>query len=290
MGGNRNSAECVLHQVIFKDLEGLKLFFYQLKFLQMPIRLLIRTFLLNTAGITRFGVRFFSEVFVPPYEFREIFRQCFEIGNKSLGLVGITAFIMGLVVTLQSRPTLVEFGAGAWLPAMAAVGIVREIGPVVTALMCAGKVGSNIGAELGSMKVTEQIDAMEVSGTNPFRFVVVSRIIATTLMIPILVVFADAFALYGSFAAANIKGQLTFHLFFSQVFEKLVFIDVVPSITKSFFFGFTIGLISCYMGYNTSRGTEGVGKAANASVVISSLLVFVIDLMAVQITNMFMKY
>lgn len=256
----------------------------------MRIRLLIRKFLLETAGITRFAIRFFSEAFVPPYEFREVFRQCFEVGNKSLPLVGITAFIMGLVVTLQSRPTLVEFGAGSWLPAMAAVSIVREIGPVVTALMCSGKVGSNIGAELGSMRVTEQIDAMEVSGTNPFRFVVVSRMLATTLMIPMLVAFADAFSLYGSFVAANIKGHLSFHLFFSQVFEKLVFIDLVPSIIKSFFFGFTIGLISCYMGYTTSMGTEGVGKAANASVVISSLLVFVIDLMAVQITNVFMKY
>lgn len=256
----------------------------------MRINLIIRKFLLDTAGITRFAIRFFSEVFMPPYEFREVFRQGFEIGNKSLALVGITAFIMGLVVTLQSRPTLVEFGAGAWLPAMAAVGIVREIGPVVTALMCAGKVGSNIGAELGSMKVTEQIDAMEVSGTNPFKFVVITRILASTLVIPILVVFADAFALYGSFVAANIKGQLTIHLFFSQVFETLDFIDVVPSIIKSFFFGFAIGLISCYMGYHTTRGTEGVGKSANASVVISSLLVFIIDLMAVQITNMFMKY
>lgn len=256
----------------------------------MRIRFLLRKFFLEIAGVTRFALRFFSEAFVPPYEFREVFRQCFEVGNKSLPLVGITAFIMGLVVTLQSRPTLIEFGAGSWLPAMAAVSIVREIGPVVTALMCAGKVGSNIGAELGSMRVTEQIDAMEVSGTNPFKFVVVSRILGTTLMIPILVVFADVFSLYGSFVAANIKGHLSFHLFFSQVFEKLAFIDLAPSIIKSFFFGFTIGLISCYMGYNTSMGTEGVGKSANASVVISSLLVFIIDLMAVQITNMFMKY
>lgn len=255
----------------------------------MRIRFLLLQFLLDTAGITRFAIRFFQEAFFPPYEFKEILKQCFEVGNKSLGLVGLTALIMGLVVTLQSRPTLEEFGASAWLPAMAAAGIIREIGPVVTALMCAGKVGSNIGAELGSMKVTEQIDAMEVSGTNPFKYVVSTRIIATTLMIPVLVVFADAFALYGSYLAANINGHISLHLFFSQVFEKLVFSDLVPSISKSFFFGFAIGLVSCYMGYTTSKGTEGVGKSANASVVISSLLVFVIDLMAVQITNMFMN-
>lgn len=259
-------------------------------FVIMKIKVSIIQFLLATAGISKFSFRFFREVFRPPYEIKEIFSQCFEVGNKSLPLVALTAFIMGLVVTLQSRPTLVEFGAGAWLPAMAAAGIVREIGPVVTALMCAGKVGSNIGAELGSMRVTEQIDAMEVSGTNPFKYVVVSRILATTIMIPILVVFADAFSLYGSYVAANVEGKLSLHLFFSQVFEKLVFLDLAPSLTKSVFFGFAIGLISCYMGYNSSGGTEGVGKSANASVVISSLLVFVIDLLAVQITNLFVKY
>ena len=208
---------------------------------------------------------------------------------QSVVLVGVTAFIMGLVVAMQSRPTLVEFGAGAWLPAMAGVSIIREIGPVVTALMCAGKVGSNIGAELGSMKVTEQIDAMEVSGTNPFKFVVVTRIIATTLMIPILVIFADSLSLVGAYMAANIKGHISFHLFFSQVFEKLDFLDIIPSISKSFFFGFVIGLISCFQGYNSNKGTEGVGRSANASVVISSLFVFIIDLMAVQITSFFTK-
>ncbi|HWY37208.1 MAG TPA: ABC transporter permease [Bacteroidia bacterium] len=250
----------------------------------------IKNTLVEINETARFALRFFREVFIPPYEFKEVIRQGYEVGYKSIPLVGTTAFIMGLVVTMQSRPTLVEFGAGAWLPAMAAVGIVREIGPVVTALMCAGKVGSNIGAELGSMKVTEQLDAMEVSGTNPFKFVVVTRILATTLMIPILVVFADTLSLFGSFVAANIKGHISFYLFCSQVFEKLVFMDVIPSISKSFFFGFIIGLISCYQGYNSKKGTEGVGKSANAAVVISSLLVFIIDLMAVQITNIFMKY
>ncbi|HXD93665.1 MAG TPA: ABC transporter permease [Bacteroidia bacterium] len=255
----------------------------------MSLKTSIQDFFIETAEVTKFALRFFKEVFFPPYEFKEVVRQCYEVGYKSALLVGVTAFIMGLVVAMQSRPTLVEFGAGAWLPAMAGVSIIREIGPVVTALMCAGKVGSNIGAELGSMKVTEQIDAMEVSGTNPFKFVVVTRIIATTLMIPILVVFADTLSLFGAFVAANIKGHISLHLFFDQVFEKLDFMDVIPSIAKSFFFGFVIGLISSYQGYNSSKGTEGVGRSANAAVVISSLFVFIIDLMAVQITNLFTK-
>ena len=255
----------------------------------MSLKTSIQGFFIETADVTKFALRFFKEVFLPPYEFKEIIRQCYEVGYKSVVLVGVTAFIMGLVVAMQSRPTLVEFGAGAWLPAMAGVSIIREIGPVVTALMCAGKVGSNIGAELGSMKVTEQIDAMEVSGTNPFKFVVVTRIIATTLMIPILVIFADSLSLVGAYMAANIKGHISFHLFFSQVFEKLDFLDIIPSISKSFFFGFVIGLISCFQGYNSNKGTEGVGRSANASVVISSLFVFIIDLMAVQITSFFTK-
>ena len=126
---------------------------------------------------------------------------------------------MGLVLTIQSRPTLAEFGAESWLPAMVGVSIVREIGPVITALICAGKVGSSIGAELASMKVTEQIDAMEVSGINPFKYIVVTRVLATTLMIPLLVIFSDAIALFGSYLAVNIKGDVTFTLFFAKVFD-----------------------------------------------------------------------
>lgn len=241
--------------------------------------------LIETAEISRFAVRFFREAFRSPVEFREIVRQCYEIGYKSLPLVGITAFIMGLVLTIQSRPTLLEFGAESWLPAMVAVSIVREIGPVITALICAGKIGSSIGAELGSMKVTEQIDAMEVSGTNPFKYLVVTRVAATTLMLPVLVILADVISLYGSFLAVNIKGAVSFQLFISQVMEKLVFSDVIPSITKCFFFGFAIGIIGCYKGYNSKKGTVGVGVSANSAVVASSLLVFVLDLIAVQITD-----
>jgi phospholipid/cholesterol/gamma-HCH transport system permease protein len=236
---------------------------------------------------TRFAVRFFKEVFFPPYELKEVIRQCYEIGNKSLPLVGITAFIIGLVITLQSRPTLVEFGAEAWLPAMVGVSIIREIGPVIIALICAGKIGSGIGAELGSMKVTEQIDAMEVSGTNPFKYIVVSRMLATTLMVPVLVIIGDAIALYGGYLAVNAKGAVSFTLYFHQVFQALAFSDVIPSVVKSFFFGFAIGLIGCYKGYNSKKGTEGVGRSANSAVVISSLLIFIIDLIAVQITEFF---
>jgi phospholipid/cholesterol/gamma-HCH transport system permease protein len=199
--------------------------------------------------------------------------------------VAITAFIMGLVITMQSRPTLIEYAAQAWLPKMISVSLVREIAPVITALICAGKIGSGIGAELGSMKVTEQIDAMDVSGTNPYKFLVVTRVMATTLMIPILAILADGISLYGGYLGCNIHGVVSWDLFWNQVFDTLVFADIVPSILKTFFFGFIIGIIGCYQGFNSSKGTEGVGQSANSAVVISSLLVFIIDLLAVQITD-----
>ncbi|MBK7431635.1 MAG: ABC transporter permease [Bacteroidetes bacterium] len=243
---------------------------------------------LNEAGeIARFAGKFFKQVLRPPYEFKEVLKQAFEIGYRSLSLVSITSFIIGLVLTLQSRPTLVEFGAEAWLPSMVGISIIRELGPVVIALICAGKIGSSIGAELGSMKVTEQIDAMEVSGTNPFKYIVVTRILSTTLTIPILIIIGDAVALYGSYLAVNIRGSVSFTLFFKQVFDSLEFSDVVPAFIKTFFFGFAIGLIGCYKGYNSKKGTEGVGRSANSAVVIGSLLVFIIDLIAVQITEFF---
>lgn len=242
--------------------------------------------ILNEVGLVwHFTIRFFRELFKPQQEFLEFIRQCFYIGNKSLPLVAITAFIMGLVITIQSRPTLVEFGAQAWLPKMVSVSLIREIAPVITALICAGKIGSGIGAELGSMKVTEQIDAMEVSGTNPYKFLVVTRVMATTLMIPFLAVIADAISLYGAYLGANIHGVVSWSLFWNQVFDTLVYGDFVPSIIKTFFFGFVIGIVGCYQGFNSDKGTEGVGQSANSAVVISSLLVFLIDLLAVQITD-----
>lgn len=244
-------------------------------------------FALNEAGeITSFSMRFFKLIFKRPFEFHEFIRQCYYIGNKSLPLVAVTALIMGLVITIQSRPTLVEFGAEAWLPKMVSVSLIREIVPVITALICAGKIGSGIGAELGSMKVTEQIDAMEVSGTNPFKFLVVTRVLATTLMIPVLTVLADAISLYGAYLGTNIRGVVSWNLFWNQVFDVLVYADIVPSLFKTFFFGFAIGIVGCYKGYNSQKGTEGVGISANSSVVISSLLVFILDLIAVQITDL----
>ena len=246
-------------------------------------------FFLEVAGITKFSGLFFREVWRPPYEVKEILSQMYKVGYTSLPLVGITSYIMGLVLTIQSRPILVQYGAESMLPAMVAVSIVREIGPVITALIVAGKAGSSIGAELGSMKVTEQLDAMEVSSTNPMKFIVASRILATTFMIPILVILGDGISLLGSYTGVNIKGHVSFMLYLNQACHSLNFGDIIPATIKTFFFGLAIGIVSCYKGYYTENGTEGVGRSANASVVYGSLIIFILDAIAVQLTDLLAK-
>jgi len=247
----------------------------------------LSAFFKEIGEMSYFTSRFFKEVFKPPFEFKELLHQCYSMGNKSLLLVGITGFIIGLVLTLQTRPTLMEFGAVSWMPSMVGISIVREIGPMITALVCAGRIGSGIGAELGSMRVTEQIDAMEVSGTNPFKYLVVTRVMATTFMIPLLVFAGDAIALYGSYLVEHLKGDVSFALFFNQVFDSLEFGDIVPSTIKSFFFGMAIGIVGSFKGYYCEKGTAGVGKAANSAVVFTSLLLFIIDFIAVFVADIF---
>lgn len=248
---------------------------------------LINVFLVEIGELSFFGRRFLKESIKRPFELKECIRQCYYVGNRSLLLVAVTGFIIGLVFTLQSRPTLQEFGAVSWMPSMVSISIIREIGPIITALICAGRIGSGIGAELGSMRVTEQIDAMEVSGTNPFKYLVVTRILATTLMLPILVIFGDAIAIYGSYLVENIKGHVSFLLYYNQVFDSLEFGDLVPATIKTFFFGFAIGLVGCFKGYYCKKGTAGVGLAANSAVVFTSMLLFIIDFIAVFVTDIF---
>lgn len=249
----------------------------------------IEGFLIEIGDLAYFTKRFFKEALSRPFEFKELLRQCYNVGNRSMLLVGITAFIIGLVITLQTRPTLQEFGAESWMPSMVSISIIREIGPVIIALTFAGRIASGIGAELGSMRVTEQIDAMEVSGTNPFKYLVVTRVLATTLMLPILVIIGDAIALYGSYIIENIKGDISFRLYFNKALNALAFSDIIPATLKTFFFGFAIGLVGCFKGYNCEKGTVGVGIAANSAVVFASMLLFILDFIAVFITDIFFE-
>jgi phospholipid/cholesterol/gamma-HCH transport system permease protein len=246
----------------------------------------VETFLEDVGNATNFVLKVVRNTFGKDFEFNQFLKQCYAIGNQSLGLISITGIIIGLVLTIQSRPVLVNFGAISMLPGMVAISIIREMGPVITALICAGKIGSSMGAEIGSMRVTEQIDAMEVSSTNAIKFLVVPRVLAATLMVPILTLFADALGILGSWIGANIKGDVSFVLFISQAFSQMHFDDLFPAIIKTFFFGAVIGFVGCYKGYNAGRGTESVGIAANSAVVMASLLVIIVDLIAVQITDL----
>lgn len=233
----------------------------------------------------KFVARFFSQAFQPPFEFKEIVRQCYDVGVRSLPLITLTGFVTGMVFTKQSRPSLVAFGATSWLPSLIAIAMIRALAPLVTALISAGKVGSNIGAELGSMKVTEQIDAMEVSATNPFKFLVVTRVIATTTMIPVLAMYCTFVGMMGSFLNIYMNEKTSFATFVAEAFSSVTFLDLGTSVVKAISFGFTIGIVGSYKGYNAAQGTQGVGKAANASVVLSMFLIFVEELVIVQISN-----
>jgi len=218
---------------------------------------------------------------------REVIHQTFEVGLKSLALISLTGFIVGIVFTKQSRPSLEDFGATSWLPSLIGIAIIKALGPLVTALICAGKVGSSIGAELGSMKVTEQIDAMEVSAINPFKYLVVTRIMATTIAIPILALYCSFVALYGSYINVHAEETSSIISFYLNAFKTINFLDVATAVFKTVAYGFTIGVVGCYKGYHATQGTRGVGKAANQAVVLAMFLIFVEEVIIVQVANWF---
>lgn len=231
--------------------------------------------------VALFVLKFFKELFTPPFEAREFIRQCYLIGVKSLPLISITGIITGIVFTLQFRPIMVEFGAEAWIPSTVAVATVRALAPLVTSLICAGKIGSGIGAELAAMRVSEQIDAMEVSGVNPYKFLIVSRVLAISFMVPILTIYFGLLCGLGSFYEVYQSDQISFPLFVQGFFEKIDFIDYGSALFRSLVYGFTLGMVGCYQGFNTRPGTEGVGRAANRSVVITCFLLFIEEIMIV---------
>jgi phospholipid/cholesterol/gamma-HCH transport system permease protein len=239
---------------------------------------------LEFGNYTSFIGRFFRTALAPPYEFRQIVRHIDDLGAMSLPLISITNFIMGLILALQSRPVMEKFGAVAFLPAMVTTSITREIGPVITALIVAGRVGSGIGAELGSMKVTEQIEAMECSGVDPYSYLVTTRVLALMILMPVLTLYAEFLGIFGSFLAEFISSGVTIRYYYSQVVESLSFGDVIPGLLKTIAFGFAIAIIGSYKGFNATSGTEGVGRATTSAVVLSSLWIILIDMILVKIT------
>lgn len=235
--------------------------------------------------IYQFTLQFWKEVFIPPYEFKEVLNQGFEVGIRSLSIITLTGFITGVVFTKQSRSSLAEFGATSWLPSLMAIALLRALAPLVTALIIAGKVGSNMGAEIGSMRVTEQIDAMEVSSTNPFKFLVVTRVLAATFIVPVLAIYMGFVGLLGAFLNVLRNEQTSFTSFFQQAFVRITFLDLAMLLLKSAIYGFTIGMTGCFSGYIAQQGTVGVGRAANTAVVVSMFLIFIEEMVIVTVVN-----
>ncbi len=244
----------------------------------------ITGFLLGVGQLFEFCFRFLKNVFLPPYEFHEIKKHMDELGVKTLPIVSVTGFIIGVVLAMQSEPILARFGAESVLPAMVSLSVVRELGPVITALIFAGRVSSGIGAELGSMRVTEQIDAMEVSAIDPFRYLVVTRVVACSFILPVLTLYVVFLAIFGGYLAMILSQGMSLQLYVVSVVEAIRFGDIIPGIGKTFFFGFIVGIVGAFKGYNADKGTEGVGKASTTSVVLSSLLILVTDTVLVKIT------
>ena len=223
----------------------------------------------------------------PPYEGRELIRQIDEVGSKSLLLVSLAGAAIGVVLSLETSASLIRFGAESMLPSVIIISIIREMGPIITGLIVCGRVGAGIGAELGSMKVTEQIDAMEASAVNPYRFLVATRVLACTLVLPLLTLAADFSGIVMGWVANTISEPISLRLFLDTGFKNATFNDFLAPTIKTAVFGLIIGLIACFQGMRATGGTAGVGRAATNSVVLSSLFIILADVLLVRLILIF---
>lgn len=239
-------------------------------------------FLTQVAEFGRFTGTFFKRVWRRPFEGRELVRQMDDVGSKSFLLTGVTGLAIGIVLAMQSRGTLVRFGAEAVLPSMLALSVIKEIGPVITSLVLAGRLGAGMGAEIGSMRVTEQIDALEVAALKPYHYLVITRVLACVIMFPILTLWTDTLAMFGGYIESQIASSMDYRIFLSTAFESLRFSDLLIDTGKTSVFGFIVGIVSCWLGFNVRGGTREVGRAAMQAVVISSLLILLADVVIVR--------
>jgi len=252
------------------------------RYLNFPKHILVSVFeWFGELGI--FCMRLLRASLVPPYEFRELIRQCDEIGSKSLPLVALAGAATGVVMSLQMRDSLVRFGAKSFLPAVIVFSIIKESGPIVTGLMVSGRVGAGIGAQLGSMKVTEQVDAMEASAIDPYKFLVATRVLACIFMLPLLTLAADFCGILMGWVANTLTEPISLRLFLDTGFKNMLFSDFIPPTFKTMVFGSIIGVVACFQGMQTQGGTEGVGRSATSSVVLSSLFVVLADVALVRL-------
>jgi phospholipid/cholesterol/gamma-HCH transport system permease protein len=223
----------------------------------------------------------------PPYEIQEFIHQFDELGSKSLPLVALAGAATGVVLTLSTRDSLIRFGAKSFLPAVVVFSIIKESGPIITALVVSGRAAAGIGAELSAMKVTEQVDAMEVSAVNPYKFLVVTRVLACMLMLPLLTLVTDFFGIVTGWVANTLTEPISLRLFIHDGFKSAAFRDFLPSTLKTMVFGLIIGVVSCFQGMRAAGGTEGVERAATSSVVLASLLIILADVLLVHLILVF---
>ena len=235
----------------------------------------------------RFAARVIVEALKPPYEWRETLRQLFELGCRSVPLIAASGFAVGVVLSMHTRASLARFGAEALIPAGLALALVRETGPLTAGLLLSGRIGAGIGAELGAMKVTEQIDALEATAVDSFRYLVVTRVVACVIALPILTSLMNFTGILGGYAAETTITGMSFRTYFRMALSSIQFSDLIPATVKTTVFGFIIATVASYLGVNTTRGTEGVGQASTRSVVYSSMLLIVVNVLLVRLIFFF---
>jgi phospholipid/cholesterol/gamma-HCH transport system permease protein len=229
-----------------------------------------------------FGIRVFADVVRPPFEGSQILRQIVEVGTKSIPLVLASGFALGAVMTMHTRSTLVTFGAAAMIPTVQALSFFVEIGPLVAGLLLAGRMGSGIGAVLANMRATEQIDGIESLSIDSFKFLVVPRVVACMIALPLLTLFMDFAGLLGGFFSEYLSSRISPELYITRAFNYIEWSNFIPPTLKTSLFGYIIGTVSAYFGYTTNKGAQGVGEAATNSVVVSSLLIIVADVFLIK--------
>jgi len=232
--------------------------------------------------VSLFGIRVIFDFCHPPFEAGQIGRQLAETGAKSLPLIIASGFAVGTVLTFHTRSTMVMFGAGAMIPTVQAIAFFIEIGPLVAALLIAGRVGSGIGAVLANMRATEQIDGIESLSIDSFKFLVVPRVVACVLALPILTLFMDFSGLLGGYLSEYTASRISFHLYIVRAFADIAWSNFIPPTLKTAVFGFIIGTVSSYFGFTTNKGAQGVGEAATNSVVVSSLFIILADVVLIK--------
>ncbi len=241
----------------------------------------------SIGAIATFGGRALIGAARPPYELREILRHTYQFGYRSVPLLVTAGIAIGVVLSIHTRATLERFGAEAMIPAALAIALIRETGPLIAGLLVAGRVGAGIGAEIGAMKVTEQIDALEANAVDAFKYLAVTRIVALMIAMPLLTVTIDFAGILGGYVAEASVSGMSWRLYFERAFSYITYADIILGTLKTVVFGFLIAVVSSYLGFTTNRGTEGVGEASTRSVVMASVLIILSDVILVKLIFFF---